>query len=141
MKVLSLLKKMGRWGRDKYYRVRIGNALHNVHRRLMLRNHFDSSEAVAGEKEWRKAFSIADYQPSLVHYRLFSHYIGADRRIVPEDVVRLFIEPTLNPPSYVAYYSDKNMFDKIFPVGFFPRTLLRKIRGGGIFYVTIFQFP
>lgn len=123
------MKRLLLWLRQKYYRLRIGNALHRVHKRLMLRNHFDCTQPVSGEKEWQRSFSIAGYQPSLIHYRLFSHYIGTDRRIVPEDVVRLFIEPTLNPGEFVSYYSDKNMFDKIFPAGFFPRTLIRKIRG------------
>lgn len=35
----------------------------------------------------------------------------------------------MNPYKYVPYYSDKNIFDKLFPSGFLPNTILRRMNG------------
>ena len=62
-------------------------------------------------------------------YSVFSHYIGANIDLVPEDICHDFIEPILNPFRYVGYYADKNVFDKLFPIGYFPKTIIRKMNG------------
>ena len=68
-------------------------------------------------------------KPKPTQYRVFSHYIGANIDIVPEDICHDFIEPILNPFRYVGYYADKNVFDKLFPIGYFPKTIIRKMNG------------
>lgn len=47
--------------------------------------------------------------------------------IVPSYVTFNYLTPVLNPISTKAYFEDKNMFDKILPASFMPRTLARKI--------------
>ncbi len=81
-----------------------------------------------GEDEWIGKWSVLGNARAL-YYRCFSHYIGPDMNIVPEDLCRNVIEPCLNPRMYVPYYSDKNVFDRLFPAGTCPRAVLRKIAG------------
>ncbi len=82
-----------------------------------------------GEDEWQHKWSVLD-KANPVYYRLFSQYIGKDSNIVPEDICHNYIETALNPSIYVPYYSDKNIFDKLFKEGTMPRTILRKMGGG-----------
>ena len=76
-------------------------------------------------KKWRQLSSRADAK----YYRIFSKYIGPDPNILPEDISHNIIERILNPFYYRPYYSDKNMFDKLFPDGEMPGTLLRRVQG------------
>lgn len=84
---------------------------------------------VNGEDEWIEKWSQFGVKASPSQYRVFSKYIGNDVNIVPEDICHDFIEPVLNPLRFVGYYSDKNVFDKIFPSGYCPQTVIRKMRG------------
>lgn len=63
------------------------------------------------------------------YLKAFSHYIGPDLNIVPEDICHNVIEPILDPVIYRPYFSDKNMFDRILPKGTTPKTFLRRIKG------------
>ena len=81
------------------------------------------------EDKWIEKWSQLGVKASPTQYHVFSKYIGNNINIVPEDICHDFIEPVLNPLRFVGYYSDKNMFDKIFPSGYCPKTILRKIRG------------
>ena len=87
---------------------------------------------VPGEKEWLRRWSRLGMRATPTQYRVFSCYIGNNMDIVPEDICHSCIEPILNPFMFAGYYSDKNVFDRIFPEGYFPRTVLRKM--GGFFY-------
>ena len=94
--------------------------------------HFKNS-AVEGEKAWLEKWNVFDsYKTTPIYYRFFSHFIGKDINIVPEDLCHVCIEPHLNPARYTGYYSDKNTYDKLFPAGYFPKTLFRMWNGGGI---------
>ena len=62
-------------------------------------------------------------------FRFFSRYIGLRPNIVPESLCHNRIEPVLNPVEYRAYYEDKNIYDRLFPAGWLPATLLRNLRG------------
>lgn len=94
----------------------------------------------AGEDEWLRRWSVLG-KADPMYYRFFSHYIGQDMDIVPEDLCLNVIEKCLNPSRYVPYYSDKNMFDRLFPAGTCPVAILRKIDGayydGDYSFVTI----
>ncbi len=68
-------------------------------------------------------------KPAVSYYRVFAHYIGENLNIVPEDMLHDIIEPMLNSPRMVEYYADKNVYDKQFPKGFFPKTIFRRIDG------------
>lgn len=80
------------------------------------------------EKSWIDKWSVLN-KANPMYYRLFSQYIGYNSNIVPEDICRNIIEPILDPIRYVAYYSDKNIFDKLFKKGTMPETILRKMNG------------
>lgn len=80
------------------------------------------------EKEWKKKWSVLG-NANPIYYRLFSHYIGNDINIIPEDICRNIVEPILDPLRYVSYYADKNIFDKLFKSGTMPKTILRKMNG------------
>ena len=80
------------------------------------------------EKSWIDKWSVLN-KANPMYYRLFSQYTGYNSNIVPEDICRNIIEPILDPIRYVAYYSDKNIFDKLFNKGTMPETILRKMNG------------
>ena len=86
-------------------------------------------EPVEGEKAWIARWSQFGAIAKPSQYRVFSHYIGPNIDIVPEDICHDFIEPVLNPFAFTGYYADKNVFDKLFPDGYFPKTVLRKMNG------------
>lgn len=64
-----------------------------------------------------------------VEYRLFSHYIGNDVNIIPEVLCKNVIEPILNPMKFRGYYTDKNIFDRLFKSGVLPKTIFRRMNG------------
>lgn len=114
----------------------IRTALYKLHHRkhekfykqVMAMNNI-ANAPVQGEQEWIKKWSMGGAIPTPTQYRVFSKYIGADINIVPEDICHDYIEPILDPFRYVGYYADKNIFDKLFPAGYFPMTIVRKMNG------------
>ena len=96
-----------------------------------------ANKPMAGEAEWRDKWSMFGKKPGLSQYRLFSHYIGQNLDIVPENICHDYIEPILNPMRFAGYYSDKNVFDKLFPKGYFPKMLIRKM--GGKYYTKDYE--
>ena len=82
----------------------------------LLRINGIADKPVKGEKEWMEKWSVLG-NTSPVYFRLFSHYIGPDMNIVPDDIGLDVIESILNPYRYRKYYADKNMFDRLFPEG------------------------
>ncbi len=86
------------------------------------------NKPVEGETEWKKKWSVLG-KADPIYFRLFSHYIGNNLNIIPEDICRNVVEPILDPLKYAAYYSDKNIFDRLFKSGTLPTTVLRKMNG------------
>lgn len=120
----KLIKKIIRKILYEFHSIR----LNRFYTKILELNGFYNKKAV-GEQEWIEKWSVLGVKPNKIYYRLFSHYIGADLNIVPEDISHDIIEPILNPPRFAKYYADKNIFDRLFPEGFFPETVLRKMRG------------
>lgn len=81
------------------------------------------------ENLWYDKWSQYNVKISPLQYRVFRNYIGDNINIVPEEVCHLIIEPILNSKLASGYYGDKNLFEKILPPSYMPRTLFRKIRG------------
>lgn len=93
---------------------------------------------IKGEKEWLDKWRVIDRNTLVYSYRIFSRYVGNDLNIVPLEICAKKIEPVLNPFKFYAFYEDKNTFDKLFPKGFLPQTLLRNING--LFYDANYHF-
>jgi hypothetical protein len=96
---------------------------------LVMRKNGIVNKKAIGEKEWIEKWSQLGLKAKSTQYRVFSHYIGNDINIVPEDICHDFIETILNPMRFRGYYADKNVFDKLLPEGYLPRTILRKMNG------------
>lgn len=63
-------------------------------------------------------------------YRLHSHFCGPTPDIIPEDILHLQIEESLNPRSYWDVYEDKVMFPRVIGEENVPKTVVARIRGG-----------
>lgn len=85
-----------------------------------------SSDSLPNEQKWVNYWSQFGVKVFPTQYRVFSKYIGENMYTVPEDICHHFIEPVLNPTRYRGYYADKNVFDRLFPKGWFPKTILRR---------------
>lgn len=90
-----------------------------------------------GEKDWLKKWRRIDPYISALQYRVFSHFIGTNQNIVPEETSHFKVEPYLNSRQMAPFYSDKNMFDKLLPTRYLPKTILRRI--DGYFYDANYQ--
>jgi len=80
-------------------------------------------------KKWKKLTSDVN----VIYYRCFSHYIFLPNEslsnIISGDISVKFIEPILNPIKYRAYYEDKNIYGKMYPKEWLPKTYLRRMNG------------
>lgn len=81
------------------------------------------------ERHQRKWKALSSHYFSDTDLKLFSRYIGEDENILPEEISHNVIEPILNPIKFRPFYEDKNMFDKILPEGYLPKTFFRRIKG------------
>lgn len=129
----KIVKKLLKWGmafvntsskRKFYISVMKKNSIKNI--------------TCLGEKEWMHKWSVLDPKIDSIYYRLFSNYIGNNVNIVPDNVCHNIIEPILNPKRYIKFYADKNIFDKLFPEGTLPRTILRKM--GGVYLNSQYEY-
>lgn len=98
-----------------------------AYRRLLKLNNI-LNKPCEGEDKWIEKWSVLG-KANPIYYRLFSHYIGNNINIIPEDICRNIVEPILDPLRYVSYYSDKNIFDRLFRQGTLPKTIFRKMSG------------
>lgn len=101
---------------------------YNKYYRTLLKINKIANKPAANENEWINKWSVLGCADP-IYYRLFSHYIGNNINIIPEDICRNIVEPILSPFRYVSYYSDKNIFDRLFRPGTLPKTIFRKMRG------------
>ncbi len=96
-------------------------------RRIMKVNELKNIRA-EGEEEWVKKWGVLG-KPDRCYYRLYTNYIGPDINIVPQNLCHNIVELVLCPYRFAGYYADKNAFDRLFPQGYFPKTILRKMQG------------
>lgn len=96
--------------------------------KILLKRNNIPNKPCKDEDKWIDKWSVLG-KANPIYYRLFSHYIGNNINIIPEDICRNIVEPILDPLRYVSYYSDKNIFDRLFRQGTLPKTVFRKMRG------------
>ena len=82
-----------------------------------------------GEKEYLEKWGKIYPRVSPRFYRFYSSFIGNDPNIVPDDCFHTIIEPLLNNQNALSTYSDKNMFELLFPKEYFPICILRNMGG------------
>lgn len=111
----------------RVFRMRVSYQYGKQYKKLLKRNGIHA-EKLETHDNWMQKWSVLG-SPNPVYYRLFSHYVGEDLNIIPEDICRTVVEPILDPAPYVPYYSDKNIFDKLFREGTLAKTILRKMGG------------
>ena len=87
------------------------------------------NKKVAGEDLYLSKWKQLSHNVNPKYYRIFSNYIEPSPNIVPEDICHNIIEHVLNPAKHRVFYSDKNMYDKLFKKGTLPQTILRCIQG------------
>lgn len=88
-------------------------------------------EKVEGEEEWKKKWKVLSSRVNVGYYRVFSHYIGKDMNIMPDDICRNVVEELMNPQAYKGCLDDKNLFDLFLAARFkhpvTPATVIRCI--------------
>lgn len=124
-----ILKKAKRW-----YDERSTYRFYSTQFKRYLAMHGYSDGKAEGEDEYIKTWSRLTHRVDPYSYRLFSHYMGPNKYILPEDVGTSVIEYYLNPPEYRAFYADKNMFGQYLrPADVLPKELLRRIGKSNVF--------
>lgn len=114
----------------RLYQVFIDIAMFRLYLRktkdLMKINHI-SNKKLAGEDEWKLRWGCL-FKVDKRDYRLFYNYMVDNKLdIVPEAALHGCIERILNPFRYRDIFEDKNYFDKVFPHGSMPITIMRSI--------------
>jgi len=120
----SKIKKIVREMLTAYHARKYHRFYYNI-----LKNNNLNVKVGGGKIDWMHKWSGLGIKPDSVYYSVFSHYVGDDPNIVPENICHDVIERILNPVYYDGYYTDKNNFDKLLPQGFLPTTILRKMNG------------
>lgn len=99
-----------------------------TYKKLLKANNIPNKKCVGEEAYINKWKCLGNVSP--LYYRLYSHYVGNDPNIVPEDILHNVILPILTPSKYRPFYSDKNLFDKLFlEENIMPQTILRCMSG------------
>ena len=84
---------------------------------------------IEGEAAYIKAWKPLSKNIDPIYYRCFSHYAGKNPHIIPANLCVQIVEPILNPVRYRDYYSDKNIYGKMYSSEMLPKTYLRRMNG------------
>lgn len=91
--------------------------------------HPNLGEKEIGEEQWLYRWKKLDANVTPFSYRIFSKFIGNNIDILPLETSCTFIEPLLQPIEYVPFYSDKNVYDRLFGLENTLGAVLRRING------------
>lgn len=111
------------------YKIAMRINCNQVYAKRVRMNKLDVNTSLKNEKEYLAKWKRLDKSITPFYYRFFSHYIKSDTNIVSEYVSHIYIEPILNPFQYRDYYEDKNVYNRIFPSEYMPKTIIRSIQG------------
>ena len=127
--MIQFLARIKRWNDERAtYR------FYSTQFKRYLAMHGFSDGKAEGEDGYIRTWSRLTRRVDPYSYRLFSHYMGNNQYILPEDVGNSVIEYYLNPPAYRAYYADKNLFGQYLkPSEALPKELLRRIGKSPVF--------
>jgi hypothetical protein len=79
------------------------------------------------KRKWGKIFSE---EVNLKWLQWYSQKSGIDSPdFIPENVFYTIVEPIINDARFAVCYSDKNLYDWIYPKGLFPETIVRNVDG------------
>lgn len=81
-----------------------------------------------GEDAWCDFWRPLTRYDNRCAFRLYSAYCGSSLNLICGPACEM-INLALNPWRYRGYYADKNMFNRILPASFMPRTIMRRMRG------------
>lgn len=123
MSLKTIIRKALDWRLER----KIWRFSENREKKALKINGFSTGKA-PGEYEYIRKWASVVRFPSPYAYRLFSQYCGNTPEILSENAT-LIINDTLNPKEFQLFYSDKNVFDRVFPEGSMPKTVLRRIKG------------
>jgi len=97
--------------------------------RIIKRNNIKINNKVAGEHAYINKWKVFRRDVDVRYFRGYAYYIGGDENIVPSNILNSVLEPGLNDKRYSYYYSDKNVYGRLFSKEYLPATFLRKICG------------
>lgn len=79
--------------------------------------------------EWFDKWRVFGAKPNKKAYQIYSHFMGDNVNIVPNDIARNYIEPVLTPEDVQPFYNDKNSFSMFLPADIMPKTYFRSMNG------------
>ncbi len=82
-----------------------------------------------GEQEFLTKWRQLTPDVSIEFYRFYSHFLGNDPRILPDDIYHAIIDPIINDRTSIPVYSNKNMYEKLFSPSVLPLCIFRNING------------
>lgn len=92
------------------------------------------------EDEFVQLWTQLGISSSRYQFRLYSQFVQSSKEFILCQEAADLINNILNPKRYTAYFADKNVFDKIFPEGYLPKTFFRVV-GGIVFNDAYEQEP
>lgn len=99
-------------------------------RERLIKNNIPVDQPALGEDEYIRFWQQFDKRVEPYTYRFFSHIVGINPHIVPEDVADAYIERLLNPIQYRDFYGDKNLYPLyLSPKEVLPKTFLCRMGG------------
>lgn len=128
----------------KYIRKKIFDALYEKQALRSLKNYMKSHENEIDEMcrtakikltkcDGEDAF-VSKWSPLMKNvnvnfYRFYSHFIGNDPNILPDDLFHAIIDPIINDKLSLPVYLNKNMYEKLIDKDVFPICVLRNMNG------------
>lgn len=88
-----------------------------------------SPNKIDNEKEWLKKWIVLDSNVSINAYRTFAKYTNNDINTISLESAAIYIDTCLNNVKYMNYLEDKNLYDRMFPSSYLPKTILRNMDG------------
>ncbi len=127
------MNKIFEWMRSKfvYWKLRF---IFILKMKQLCRRYYKNNQKIPADKKFYKEYSARWKYLSRFMSRDWIDWGASISRVknidqVSEDIYVSIIEPILNNKRMALAYADKNLYDKIFEAGVFPKVLYRNING------------